>query len=104
MCDSKGKWLSFFTGGLASSLWLNPKSYKNAVKKDQAAIQAANEAAQRQVELNKQANAVQTTDESQATTASETKKLTTQKVPLNTASTGATIGSATSVGLNLGGY
>lgn len=102
MCDSKGRWLSFMFGGLAGTL-LNNQSYKKAKAKDTAAINAANQAAANQVEQNKLANSVQTTEET--TTATDAiKKLTTQKVPLNTSNTGATVGSQTSVGLNLGGY
>ena len=102
MCDSKGRWLSFMFGGLAGTL-LNNQSYKKAKAKDAAAINAANQAAANQVEQNKLANSVQTTEET--TTATDAiKKLTTQKVPLNTTNTGATVGSQTSVGLNLGGY
>ena len=102
MCDSKGRWLSFMFGGLAGTL-LNNQSYKKAKAKDTASINAANQAAANQVEQNKLANSVQTTEET--TTATDAiKKLTTQKVPLNTSNTGATVGSQTSVGLNLGGY
>ena len=102
MCDSKGRWLSFMFGGLAGTL-LNNQSYKKAKAKDTAAINAANQAAANQVEQNKLANSIQTTEE--ATTATDAiKKLTPQKVPLNTSNTGATVGSQTSVGLNLGGY
>ena len=102
MCDSKGRWLSFMFGGLAGTL-LNNQSYKKAKAKDAAAINAANQAAANQVEQNKLANSVQTTEET--TTATDAiKKLTTQKVPLTTSNTGATVGSQTSVGLNLGGY
>ena len=102
MCDSKGRWLSFMFGGLAGTL-INNQNYKKAKAKDTAAINAANQAAANQVEQNKLANSIQTTEE--ATTATDAiKKLTPQKVPLNTSNTGATVGSQTSVGLNLGGY
>lgn len=103
MCDSKGRWLSFMFGGLAGTL-LNNQSYKKAKAKDTAAINAANQAAANQVEQNKLANSVQTTEETTDTATDAIKKLTTQKVPLNTSNTGATVGSQTSVGLNLGGY
>lgn len=103
MCDSKGRWLSFMFGGLAGTL-LNNQNYKKAKAKDTAAINAANQAAANQVEQNKLANSVQTTEETTDTATDAIKKLTTQKVPLNTSNTGATVGSQTSVGLNLGGY
>lgn len=103
MCDSKGKWLSFMFGGLGGYL-LNNNSYKKARKEDAATINAANQAAADQVEKNKVANSVQTTEPATQSTQDAVKKLATQKVPLNTQNTGATIGSQTSVGLNLGGY
>lgn len=102
MCDSKGKWLSFLHGGLFGYM-LNNQSYKKAKKQDTAAINAANQAAANQVEQNKLANSTQTTENTTSNT-TDTKKITTQRVPLNTSSTGATLGSQTSVGLNLGGY
>ena len=102
MCDSKGKWLSFLHGGLFGYM-LNNQSYKKAKKQDTAAINAANQAAANQVEQNKLANSVQTT-ENTPTTENAAKKITTQRVPLNTSLTGASTGSQTSVGLNLGGY
>lgn len=101
MCDSKGKWLSFMFGGLGGYL-LNNQSYKKANKEDSATVNAAKQAAANQVEINKKANSVETTETN--TAADITKKLATQKVPLNTSTTGATVGSPTSVGLNLGGY
>lgn len=103
MCDSKGRWLSFMFGGLAGTL-LNNQSYKKAKAKDTAAINAANQAAANQVEQNKLANSVQTTEETTTATQDAVKKLATQKVPLNTTNTGASMGSSSAVGLNLGGY
>lgn len=103
MCNTKnGGWLNWLI--LDPSMgFISNYTYKKAKKKDQAAINAANQAAADQVEANKVANSVQSTEET--TTATDAiKKLTTQKVPLNTSNTGATVGSQTSVGLNLGGY
>jgi hypothetical protein len=103
MCDSKGRWLSFMFGGLAGTM-LNNQSYKKAKAKDTAAINAANQAAANQVEQNKIANSVQATDTTKETPTDLATKLKQQKVPLNTTNTGATIGTPSSVGLNLGGY
>lgn len=103
MCDSKGKWLSFMFGGLGGYL-LNNNSYKKARKEDTATINAANQAAANQVEKNKLANSVQTTEKTNTATQDAVKKLATQKVPLNTTNTGASMGSSSAVGLNLGGY
>lgn len=100
MCKSTKEWIALFSGNLEG--FLNAQSYEKARKKDQAAINAANQAAQNQVEQNKLANSTQSTENTTKT--DTTKKIATQKIPLNTASTGATIGSGTSVGLNLGGY
>lgn len=102
MCDSKGKWLSFATGGLFGYM-MNNSNYKKAKKQDAAAINAANQAAANQIEQNKIANSIQTTEN---TTSIEdaNKKIATQRVPLNTSLTGASTGYQTSVGLNLGGY
>lgn len=97
MCDSKGKWLSFLHGGLFGYM-LNNQSYKKAKKQDAAAINAANQAAANQIEANKVANATQSTENTVSNT-TDTKKLASQKVPLNTSSTGATLGSQTSVSL-----
>ena len=102
MCDSKGKWLNLFHPD--PFYWfLNNRSYNKAKKETDAQINAANQAAANQVEQNRLANSVQTT-ENTPTTENATKKITTQRVPLNTSLTGASTGSQTSVGLNLGGY
>ena len=63
-----------------------------------------NQAAANQVEKNKLANSVQTTEKTNTATQDAVKKLATQKVPLNTTNTGASMGSSSAVGLNLGGY
>lgn len=103
MCGTKnGGWLNWLI--LDPSMgWISHKRYKDAQKKDQATINAANQAAANQVEQNKLANSVQTT-ENTPTTENAATKITTQRVPLNTYLTGASTGSQTSVGLNLGGY
>lgn len=84
--------------------WLDINNNKKAKNQTNAAINAANQAAADQVEKNKLANSVQTTEPATQSTQDAVKKLATQKVPLNTSNTGATIGSQSSVGLNLGGY
>lgn len=77
---------------------------KNNKEKDKASarINAANQAAQDQVEANKIANSVQSTEELKNPTLAD--KLKQQKVPLNTGNTGVATANPTSVGLNLGGY
>ncbi len=104
MCNTKnGGWLNWLI--LDPSIgFISNYTYKKAKKKDQAAINAANQAAADQVEANKVANSVQSTEPAAQSTQDAVKKLATQKVPLNTSNTGATIGSQSSVGLNLGGY
>lgn len=79
-------------------------NYKNNKEKDKASakVQAANTLVQDQVEQNKLANSVQSTEELKNPTLAE--QLKQQKVPLNTGSTGASTARPTSVGLNLGGY
>jgi hypothetical protein len=79
-------------------------NYKNNKEKDKASakVQAANKLVQEQVEQNKIANSVQSTEELKNPTLAE--QLKQQKVPLNTGSTGVSTANPTSVGLNLGGY
>lgn len=95
MCNLKD-WLSISWFGFSD------KNYKKAKAKDNATINAANQAAQDQVKQNKLANSVQSTEELKNPLLNE--ELKQQKVPLNTGSTGASTTSPTSVGLNLGGY
>ena len=102
MCDSKGKWLSFATGGLFGYM-MNNSNYKKAKRHDAATINAANQAAANQIKQNNIANSVQSTENTTDTKTID-KKFTTQRVPLNTSLTGASTGYQTSVGLNLGGY
>ena len=99
MCNAKGLLGFFYPPSL-----LGWNSDKKAKRQANAQINAANQAAADQVEKNKVANSVQTTEPATQSTQDAVKKLATQKVPLNTQNTGATIGSQTSVGLNLGGY
>lgn len=103
MCDPVS--LSLAAVGLGSSILISNKQNKKAQKQTNAQINAANQAAQKQIDLNKRANSAETT-ETVDTTADELKRKlnASQKVPLNTQNTGATIGSQSSVGLNLGGY
>lgn len=103
MCFTKdGGWLELDPCNMSSL----SGSYKRAKKKDQATINAINQSAQDKINQNKLASLDQTTENTTTTTDTNnnTKKLITRKLPLNTSSTGATIGSSTSVGLNLGGY
>ena len=87
--------------GTGAGLLAHQKNKKEQAKADQR-INTANQAAQDQVEQNKIANSVQSTEELKNPTLAE--QLKQQKVPLNTGSTGASTASPTSVGLNLGGY
>jgi hypothetical protein len=87
--------------GTGAGLLAHQKNKKEADKTEQR-INAANQAAQDQVEHNKLANSVQSTEELKNPTLAE--QLKQQKVPLNTGSTGTQFSTPTSVGLNLGGY
>jgi hypothetical protein len=80
------------------------KNYDKAKKETNKKIQAAEEAAQDQVEANKLANSVQATDPSLIEEKKLKDKLAAQKVPLNTTNTGLAVGNGLSTGLNLGGY
>lgn len=102
MCDPVS--LSLAAVGLGSTILVGNKKANKAKAKTNSQINAANQAAADQVEKNKLANSVQTTEPATQSTQDAVKKLATQKVPLNTQNTGATIGSQSSVGLNLGGY
>lgn len=100
MCDAKSLMAFYFPPSL-----LGWNSDKKDNKKANAQINAANQAAQAQVENNKIANSVQSTEKQpQQQQNNIAQKLQTKKLPLNTSNTGATVGSQTSVGLNLGGY
>ena len=91
--------------GAASGYYLGKKrekNYKKAVKQTNSAIDSINQDAMDRVAHNELANTTQSTDE--LTNSTLANKLITQKVPLNTTTTGATVGSPASVGLNLGGY
>ena len=98
MCNALG-----LIASIAATDLITGYSSKKAKKQANATINAANQAAANQVEQNKLANSVQTT-EKETETQTAIKKLATQKVPLNTTNTGATVGTPSSVGLNLGGY
>lgn len=95
MCNFKD-WLGISWFGFSE------KNYKKAKNQDIATINSANKAASDQVEANKIANSVQSTEE--LTNPMLADKLKQQKVPLNTGNTGLAVASPTSVGLNLGGY
>ena len=99
MCNAKGLLGWFYPPSL-----LGWNSDKKAKRQANATINAANQAAANQVEKNKLANSVQTTEKTNTATQVAVKKLETQKVPLNTTNTGASMGSSSAVGLNLGGY
>lgn len=104
MCDSKGRWLSYLWGGIAGGL-INEATRRRADKKHTAELNSINaniEKLKKTPEEQAQLNTPQSTQEAQQT--QQQQQLTTQKVPLNTGSTGATVGSPTSIGLNLGGY
>ena len=101
MCDPVSLTLAAVGTGVGMSV-LQDRQNKKAKKENNAAIQGINQAAQQQVEANKIANQTQSTEELQNPTLAQ--KLKEQKVPLNTSNTGATVGTPTSVGLNLGGY
>lgn len=100
MCDPVS--LTLAAAGIGTTIALGNKKNNKEKAKASAQVNAANQAAQRQVEANKIANQTQSTEELQNPTLAQ--KLKEQKVPLNTSNTGATVGTPTSVGLNLGGY
>ena len=100
MCDPVS--LTLAAAGIGTTIALGNKKNNKEKAKASAQVNAANQAAQQQVEANKIANQTQSTEELQNPTLAQ--KLKEQKVPLNTSNTGATVGTPTSVGLNLGGY
>jgi alpha-D-ribose 1-methylphosphonate 5-triphosphate synthase subunit PhnG len=88
--------------GWGVNKWQDRQKEK-AERNAQARIDAIQKEAQEKIDYNKNIiQQAQSTQEAQQT--QQQKQLTTQKVPLNTGSTGATVGSPTSIGLNLGGY
>ena len=101
MCDPVS--LTLTALGVGSGLVLSNHKNNKEKAKANAQIQAANQAAADQVEANKIANSVQSTT---AMEEEETlkQKLATQKVPLNTTTTGLAVGNNLTTGLNLGGY
>ena len=101
MCDPVSLSL---TGAALLGTAYGASRIKKDKKKTSAQINTINQTAQNQITKNKIANSVQSTEPATQATQEAVKKLTTQKVPLNTSNTGATIGSQSSVGLNLGGY
>lgn len=102
MC-SVTSWLTSLIKGTAMYMWQD-KNYDKAKKETNKTIQAAEEAAQDQVEANKLANSVQATDPSLIEEKKLKDKLAAQKIPLNTTNTGLAVGNGLSTGLNLGGY
>ena len=102
MCDPVS--LSLAAVGIGTTIALGNKKNNKEKAKANAQINAANQAANKQIEANKIANSVQTTDTTKETPTDLATKLKQQKLPLNTTNTGATVGTPTSVGLNLGGY
>jgi hypothetical protein len=101
MCDPVTATVLGLASGVGMS-YLQNKNNKKDKNRMNARISALEQEANKQVEANKIANQVQTTDELKPPTLAD--KLKEQKVPLNTSNTGATVGTPTSVGLNLGGY
>ena len=101
MCDPVSLTLGAIATGVGMSV-IQDKQNKKAKKKTNANIQNINQEAQAQVEANKIANQVQTTDELKPPTLAD--KLKEQKVPLNTSNTGVSVGNSLNTGLNLGGY
>lgn len=101
MCDPITATVLGLAGGVGMS-YLQNKNNKKAKTQTTAQINAANQAAKDQVEHNKLANSVQSTEELKNPLLNE--ELKKQKVPLNTGSTGTQFSTPTSVGLNLGGY
>ena len=100
MCDlAKGLLGWFYPPSLIG--WNSDKKAKKAAN---AQINAANKAAADQVEANKIANSVQSTDPSLIEEKKLKDKLAAQKIPLNTTNTGLAVGNGLSTGLNLGGY
>ena len=100
MCNTKnGGWLNWvFTDPLLTAV--SSRNYKKAKKQDEATINAAQQAAQNQVENNKIANSVQTT--TPVKKAEQVPDV--LKTPSNTTNTGLMVKSPLNTGLNLGGY
>ena len=101
MCDPVTLTLAAVGTGVGMSV-LQDKQNKKDKKRVNTTLQNINQEHEQRIEANKIANQVQTTDELKPPTLAQ--KLKEQKVPLNTSNTGATVGTPTSVGLNLGGY
>lgn len=102
MCNTKSLLGWFYPPSL-----LGINGDKKAKNKANAKLAAANQSTQdakQHIEANKIANSVQSTDTTKETSTDLATKLKQQKVPLNTTNTGATVGTPSSVGLNLGGY
>ena len=89
------------SGGIGMN-YLQNRNNKKAKAQTNTQINAADQAAQDQIEANKLANSTQSTEELKNPLLNE--ELKKQKVPLNTGSTGTQFSTPTSVGLNLGGY
>lgn len=87
--------------GWGVNKWQDRQKEK-AERNAQARIDAIQKEAQEKIDYNK--NIIQQAQSTQEAQQNPQHPLTTQKVPLNTGSTGATVGSPTSIGLNLGGY
>lgn len=89
--------------GWGVNKWQDRQKEK-AERNAQARIDAIQKEAQEKIDYNKNVIQQPQSTEELKNQALTQKQLTTQKVPLNTGLTGATVGSPTSVGLNLGGY
>lgn len=97
--------LASAVGGVGAGVAIRNKQEQKKRKAEaatQARIDAVKQEYEQRIEANKIANQTQSTEELQNPTLAQ--KLKEQKVPLNTSNTGATVGTPTTVGLNLGGY
>ena len=101
MCDPVTATVFSIASGVGMS-YLQNKNNKKDKNRMNARISALEQEANKQVEANKIANQVQTTDELKPPTLAD--KLKEQKVPLNTSNTGVAVNNSLNTGLNLGGY
>lgn len=102
MCDAKSLMAFYFPPSLLG--WDSGRKDKSEAKQLTKEAQKQTAEAKALVPNNKIANSVQSTEKQPQQQNNIAQKLQTKKLPLNTSNTGATVGSQTSVGLNLGGY
>ena len=99
MCNLDQALLGFFYPPSLIGMGSGSKNKPTITK----ATKEADKIIETQKEQNKLANAVQSTEKLSQTEELQ-KKLAAQKIPLNTGTTGLSVGNSLSTGLNLGGY